>query len=102
MLDDADKANAFNRYFSSVGVVDNNVAPYCANLSIPECLDSIEISDVDVMSTIDKLKIMLSSGPDGLPPFLFKQLKFSLSKPRALVFNQLLSVGVVPDDWKKP
>jgi len=31
-------------------------------------LDSIEISDVDVMSAIDKLKNKLSSGPDGLPP----------------------------------
>ena len=47
----------------------------------PECLDSIEISDDDVMSAIDKLNNKLSSGPDGLLPFLFKQLKFSLSKP---------------------
>ena len=52
LLDDADKANAFNRYFSSIGVVDNNVAPHCESLSIPECLDSIEISDDDVMSAI--------------------------------------------------
>ena len=71
-----------------IGVVDNNVAPHCESLSIPECLDSIEISDDDVMSAIDKLKNKLSSGPDGLPPFLFKQLKFTLSKPLVLVFNQ--------------
>jgi len=101
LLDDADKANAFNHYFSSIGVVDNNVAPHCESLSIPECLDSIEISDDDVMSAIDKLNNKLSSGPDGLLPFLFKQLKFTLNKPLAFVFNQLLAVGVVPDDWKK-
>ena len=47
-------------------------------------LDSIEISDVDVMSAIDKLKSKLSSGPDGLPPFLFKQLSDSLSFSRRL------------------
>ena len=32
LFDDADKANAFNRYFSSICVVDNNVAPHCESL----------------------------------------------------------------------
>ena len=32
---------------------------------------------------------------------LFKKLKHYLSKPLALLFNQLLSVGHVPHDWLK-
>lgn len=52
------------------------------------------------MSATDKVKCKLSCEPDDLSPVLFKQFKLSLSGPLALVFNQLLSVGFVPD-WKK-
>jgi len=51
------------------------------------------------MESIDKLKSNCSSGPDGFPPIMFKQLKYCLSAPLAHVFNQLLSVGCVPPEW---
>ena len=43
----------------------------------------------------------MSSGPDGLPPLLFKKLKYILSYTLSLIFTQLLSVGYVPGDWTK-
>ena len=62
-------------------------------------LDSITVSETDVIRSIDKLRSNSSCGPDLLPPILFKHLKFCLSRPLALMYNQLISVGVVPDEW---
>jgi len=41
-----------------------------------------------------------SSGPDGLPPLLFKKLKYSLCQPLAMLYNQFISVAYVPCAWK--
>jgi len=45
--------------------------------------------------------VTLSAGPDGLPSLLFKRLRNSLVSPLTIVFNQLLSVAAIPEDWKK-
>jgi len=41
-----------------------------------------------------------SSGPDGLPPLLFKKLKYSLCQPLAMPYNQFMSIAYVPCEWK--
>jgi len=46
--------------------------------------------------------VTLSAGPDGLPSLLFKRLRNSLVSPLTIVFNQLLSVAAIPEDWKRP
>jgi len=93
------KANTFNCYFVSVGMADNNIVPDCTNVTLVSILDDVDVSATDVMSSIDKLKSNCSSGPDGLPPIVYKQLKQCLSAPLALVYNQLLSVSYVPPGW---
>jgi len=40
------------------------------------------------------------SCPDDLPPVLFKTLKHILVFPLTVLFNQLLSVAAVPQDWR--
>jgi hypothetical protein len=39
--------------------------------------------------------------PNGLSPLSFKKLKYCLAEPLDIVFTQSISVGYVPDDWKK-
>ena len=56
--------------------------------------------DERIASAIGKLKPNLSSGPDRLPPLLFKPVKFSIAKALAILFPQLLPVGFVPQEWK--
>ena len=51
------------------------------------------------MKSNDKLKSNCSPEPDGFLPIMFKRLKYCLTGPLALVFNQLLSVGCVPPEW---
>ena len=97
---DKAKANAFNSYFSSVCVKDNGISPHCKQ-TICEPLETIEVSEIDIVTSINRLKSNLTCGPDGLPPMLFKQIKNSLIVPLTIIFNQLLSVAAVPEVWKK-
>ena len=97
ITNDDDKANLFNDYFSSVGVVDKNVTPVCNCNSVlhDDCvLDMVEFNTQNTLAAMLKL----SSGPDGLPPLLFKRLRHCLGEPLALLFFQLFSVSDVPSD----
>jgi len=78
IVNDLDKANIFNEYFASVGTVDNNALPPCTKVSIENMLSNVEFNSDNVMLAMNKLKANLSSGPDGLPPLLFKRLKHCL------------------------
>ena len=98
---DALKASMFNKYFASVGIVDDGTQPIGLQTQPANVLDRVEFDERNVLLAIQKLKPNLSAGPDGLPPLLFKRLQTSLAKPLALLFTQLLSVGTVPDIWKQ-
>jgi len=71
LTDNQDKANAFNKYFSSVGLTDNGQIPHRRDLR-----DSVRFTEADVANSIDRLKCNLSAGPDGLPPMLLQKLKY--------------------------
>jgi len=101
LSDDKDKADAFNKYYASVGVADNNILPHITRVSeLNVVIDSIDINETDILFAISKLKNNLAYGPDRLPPIFFRQLKHSLAAPLSMVFTQLLSVAAVPDEWK--
>jgi len=99
LTDNQQKANVFNNYFASVGIRDNNVVPTCCDVPLCTILDSIVIDPANVVSSINKLKGNCSCGPDGLPPILFKRLKYAISYPLGLLYNQLISDGYVPSEW---
>ena len=42
-----------------------------------------------------------SCGPDGLPPLLYKSLAQCISEPLALMFDSFMSVGRIPDEWRR-
>ena len=99
---DDEKANLFNNYFGSVGVVDNNASPVCYSVLSNDCsLETVEFTAHNVGLAMKKLKSSLSCGPDGLPPLLFKHLRYCLAEPLALMYTQLLSVSAVPPEWKQ-
>ena len=95
------KANMFNNYYASVGVKDDGKIPSCTYNTVTDILETVSFTESSIIFAINKLKPNLSSGPDNLPPLLFKQLKHCLAGPLSLLFTQLLSVGVVPEDWTK-
>jgi len=63
LTDNHKKANAFNKYFASVGVSDDETVPPIRNTALSETLDSVTFSETDVLKSINKLKCNLSAGP---------------------------------------
>ena len=53
-----------------------------------------------VNAAIKKLKLSGASGPDGLPPRLFKKLADSIAEPLSIMFTSFMSIGKVPGEWK--
>ena len=47
-----------------------------------------------------KLKMNKASGPDALPPRLYKKCATTLTFPLFLLFNKSLSTGIFPTIWK--
>jgi len=91
----------FNNYYASVGVKDDGKIPSCTYNTVTDILETVTFTESSIIFAINKLKPNLSSGPENLPPFLFKQLKHCLAGPLSSLFTQLLSVGAVPEDWTK-
>ena len=98
---DQSKADMFNNYYTKAGITDNGCTPACDIVSVSSIVETVRFTETDIITAINKLKPNLSSGPDNLPPLLFKKLKYILSYPLSLIFAQLLSVGCVPGDWTK-
>ena len=96
------KANMFNIYYASLSVQHNGrrPRPTGCSLAVQKPVETVVFNESSVIAAINKLKANLPAGPDGSPPILFKELKHSLTRPLALLYQQLLSVGSVPDDWK--
>ena len=80
--------------------VDDGIAPVCKNMELTTTLVAITVEVSEVMSSIDRLKNNCSSGPDGFPPVMYRCLKHCLSAPLAILYNQFLSVGYVPLEWR--
>ena len=93
------KLTCSTNYYASTGTVDNGqTPPNKNNVALCSVVETVTFVETEA---INKRKPNLSSGPDNLPPLLFKKLKYSMNKPLALLYNQLISVGYVPDSWKK-
>ena len=50
------KANMFNQYFASVGVVDDGKVPYCHYVALTSTLETVIFTEAHVISVINKLK----------------------------------------------
>ena len=103
VLDDQKKAELLNDYFVSVCTKDNGLLPPLPPIVAEDepKLESITFNVHKIKLTLKKLKNKFSSGPDGLPPILFKNLANQLAYPLAKIFNRLILVGEVPNIWKK-
>jgi len=71
-------------------------------MQLTDVLEYVTFNEGDIANSIDWLKYNLSACPDGLPPILFKKLKHCISRPLAMLFDQLVSVGYVPQEWLMP
>ncbi|CAH2239452.1 jg24388, partial [Pararge aegeria aegeria] len=54
----------------------------------------------EVRQALKHLKPKKSAGPDGIPPYLFKDCRFVLAEPLLHIYNQCLKEAVFPGMWK--
>jgi hypothetical protein len=101
ITDNLSRANVLNDYFTSVCTVDNGSTPSVPRTVPPNVgLTDINFSTSAILRAIKRIKPNASSGPDGFPPSLVKQLAPSLAVPLSLLFASFISVGQVPSAWK--
>jgi len=98
---DISKANLLNEYFASVCTNDDgNLPPFSRQVPSSASLDNIHFDTATVLKVIRKIKPKFSQGPDGIPPFIIKNLGISIAYPLARFFESFMSVGKVPTEWK--
>ena len=103
-VNDEDKANRLNRFFSSVFTTEStddipNIEPKSRSDGIS--LNEIIITPKSVQEKLTKLNPAKSFGPDGIPSRVLKEASKELSTPLCILFNKSLEYGVIPQDWKR-
>ena len=98
-----DRANLFNDYFHSVFNLKDDLPPPpgChAIFPVSECLSKITMSESEILTTLRSLNPSKSSGPDGIPSRLLKELAPEISSSITCIFNKSLYEGSFPSKWK--
>jgi hypothetical protein len=103
-----DIAEHFNTYFSNIGVemdsnikIDNNIT--FKDYFTEHVTSTFNLSMVDeekVQSCISNLKSKTSSGHDGISTYLLKHLNTVIAAPLAIIINQSIRSGIVPNSLK--
>ena len=105
VVNDKDKADVLNSFFGSVCVTDDGSRPSVAAAVPSDTGKSISTVEFDICKILKaarriKTKSKYSSGPDGYPVMLIKELINVLADPLSLYYNTFMSIGCLPRVWK--
>ena len=89
--------NILAEYFSSVFTSNSLAVP---PLKHTKMLISIQIDEQELLAALCQLDDTVKSGPNGIPSYFIKRLKFSLFSPLLKLYNKSLSAGTFPALWK--
>ncbi len=92
------KAEIFQKYFSSVFVEDDGNLPCIHDLS-DTVLENLEITETDVLNVLLKLPNKISTGPDGFCNLQLKKIARSISAPLSFIFNVSIQTARLPGKW---
>ena len=100
--DSSDKAKLLNDFFVSQTSLDDSTATL-SNTDLPanNTLHNIIITEEEVRSVLQTLKLGKSSGPDNINNRILKEIAYPISKPLCDLFKYSLSHGIFPDVWKQ-
>ena len=93
------KANLLNDQFSSVWSAPTTANHFFNENASPD-IDNLIFSIKGVHKLLSNLKPFKATGPDGLPPFILKDLAYELAPAFTLLFEASLRQGTLPQDWK--
>ena len=57
--------------------------------------------ELSILKLLNNLKIHKESGPDGLGARVLKECSSEIAPILALIYNESLAQGTVPDDWRQ-
>ena len=64
-------------------------------------IGEITVDPNGVLKLLNNLKIHMASGPDGLSARVLKECSSEIAPIPALIYNESLAQGTVPDDWQQ-
>ena len=99
----AQKAELLNKYFCSVflsAARDVNTEPTNNSLRTDLEISQVQVSVDDVTKHLIGLDTSKACGPDGIPARLLKECGQQIAPSLCGIFNQSLSSGQIPTEWK--
>ena len=87
-------------HFQSKNVVPENTEYETCYDATENCLESIVITEKEVIEMIDMIKTDTSPGPDECTPTMLKKAKKIIAKLATPIFNDIFNESKYPLDWK--
>ncbi|CAJ0939154.1 unnamed protein product [Ranitomeya imitator] len=100
VVDDEEKANILNTFFSTVFTVENEMLGEIPRNNENPILRVTNLTQEEVRNRLNKIKIDKSPGPDGIHPRVLRELSNVIDKPLFLIFSDSIVTGSVPQDWR--
>ena len=95
------KANICNRQFQSAFTGEGDSDPPSKGASPFSPRGDITVDPKGVAKLLDGLNVHKAPGPDGLNARVLKECSNEISPILALIFNESLARGDVPDEWRQ-
>jgi hypothetical protein len=92
-------AERFNDHYKSVFIEDDGRVVDMPVKCAEECNDLL-FTRKSVCDSIRELSNGFACGPDGLPPYFYKQLCVQVAIPLHAIFQRSFDSGNVPFDWR--
>ena len=99
--DSKGKANICNRQFQSAFTLEDDSDPPSKGASPFSSMGDITVDPKGVTKLLDGLNVHKASGPDGLNARVLKECSNEISPILALIYNESLARGEVPDEWRQ-
>ena len=96
-----EKANICNRQFQSAFTREDDSDPPSKGASPFSSMGDITVDPKGVTKLLDGLNVHKASGPDGLNARVLKECSNEISPILALIYNESLARGEVPDEWRQ-
>ena len=98
-IEDEDKAEVLNQFFSSVFTEEREELPHAVQQT-SSLLDDMTFTEETVSKYIKKLKVDKAAGPDDIPPRILQETQLESSKILSIIFNKSMQEGRLPSVWK--
>ena len=99
--DTLDKANICNRQFLSAFTRESDPKIPSKGTSPFTPMGEFTVDPNGVLKLLNNLKIHKATGPDGLSARVLKECCSEIAPILALIYNESLAQGTVPDDWRQ-